>query len=278
MCILCGGQCGGLGEFLIAIGLPFLALYFSRIKKALIKIINKFISRGSGAGKTQDKAIKCRCCGEWPANGPQKMGLIGFASPAKKPMKISTAITRFNNRGKLQKKEASRGIKGWLLLLCLNLTIFNPASYLYEVNCTLDLFNYTRNKILLFMFNKVLLYNILLIVTMVFLAIFSFYAGLRLWEVKPRAVKIAKIFLIMQLSLTSIIVITGPFMTLPLGGNENILRDIMKRLIPSLLNFSLWYLYLGYSRRVFTTYSEAEIKCTNTRQLPAKLERHTELT
>ena len=49
MCIFCGGQCGGTGEFLISLGLPFLALYFSRIKNALIRIKNKIIRRGAGA-------------------------------------------------------------------------------------------------------------------------------------------------------------------------------------------------------------------------------------
>lgn len=278
MCIFCGGQCGGVGEFLISLGLPFLVLYFSRMKKALIKLKNRIISRGSGAERIQDNAIKCRCCGEWPSTGLKKFGTIGFRSRANKTITISNAITKFNTRQALVEKAIPRGIKGWLLLLCLNLTIFIPASSIYEVNCIFDLFNSTKNKILLFMFKPLLLYNIIIVVSMVCLAIFSFYAGLRLWEVKPRAVKIAKTFLIMQLSLTSIIVIIGPFMTLPLGGNENILRDIMQRLIPSLLNFSLWYLYLGYSRRVFTTYSEAEIKCTNTRQLPVKLKGHTELT
>ncbi len=277
MCIFCGGQCGGVGEFLISLGLPFLALYFSRMKKALLKIKNRIIPRGSDTEKTHDKTIKYRCCGEWRSTGPKEIGLIGCKSPHNKPVHIPNAI-HFNNLQKLEQKSSPRGIKGWLLLLCINLTIFIPASCLYEANCTLDLFNSTRNKILLFMFKELLLYNMLLIGTMVFLAIFSFYAGLRLWEVKPRAVRITKIFLISQLSLTTIIVIIGPFMTLPLGGNENILRDIVKRLIPSLLNFSLWYLYLSNSRRVLTTYGEAGKKRMSIRPLPIKSKAYTELT
>ncbi|MGA9756559.1 MAG: DUF2569 family protein [Desulfobaccales bacterium] len=278
MCIFCGGQCGGVGEFLISLGLPFLALYFSRMKKALLRIKNRIIPRGSHTEKTHDKAIKYRCCGEWRSTGLKEIGLIGSKSPLNKRAYIPNAITQFNNLRELEQKSSPKGVKGWLLLLCLNLTIFIPASCLYEANCTLDLFNSTRNKILLFMFKELLLYNMLLIGIMVFLTIFSFYAGLRLWEVKPRAVKIAKTFLILQLSLTSILVIIGPFMTLPLGGNENILRDIIKRLTPSLLNFSLWYLYLSNSSRVFTTYGEAEKKSTNIRQLPIKLKSSTELT
>jgi hypothetical protein len=277
MCILCGGQCGGVGEFLISLGLPFLVLYFSRMKKALIKLKNRIISRGSSAEKIQDNAIKCRCRGEWPSTGLKKLGTLGFRSRANQTITISNAITNFNNRQALVQKSSPRGVKGWLLLLCLNLTIFIPASCLYEVNCIFDLFNSTKNKILLFMFKPLLLYNMIIVVSMVSLAIFSFYAGLRLWEVKQRAVKIAKAFLITQFSLTFIIVIIRPFMTLPLGGNENIVAEILKRLLPSLLNFSLWYLYLSHSRRVFNTYSEAEIKCANIRHLPAKLKGYTEL-
>ena len=278
MCIFCGGQCGGVGEFLISLGLPFLVLYFSRMKKTLIKLKNRIISRGSGAERIQDNAIKCRCCGEWPSTGLKIFGRIGFRSRANKTITRSNAITKFNNRQALVQKASPRGVKGWLLLLCLNLTIFIPASCIYEVNCIFDLFNSTKNKILLFMFKSLLLYNIIIVVSMVCLAIFSFYAGQRLWEVKPRAVKIAKAFLITQFSLTFIIVIIRPFMTLPLEGNENIVPEIMKRLLPALLNFSLWYLYLSHSRRVFNTYSEAEIKGANIRQLPVKLEGHTELT
>ncbi len=46
VCILCGGQCGGLGDFLISLGLPFLALYFSRIKQVLRKIKIKYGQQG----------------------------------------------------------------------------------------------------------------------------------------------------------------------------------------------------------------------------------------
>jgi hypothetical protein len=247
------------------------------MKKALIKLKNRIISRGSSAEKIQDNAIKCRCRGEWPSTGLKKLGTLGFRSRANQTITISNAITNFNNRQALVQKSSPRGVKGWLLLLCLNLTIFIPASCLYEVNCIFDLFNSTKNKILLFMFKPLLLYNMIIVVSMVSLAIFSFYAGLRLWEVKQRAVKIAKAFLITQFSLTFIIVIIRPFMTLPLGGNENIVAEILKRLLPSLLNFSLWYLYLSHSRRVFNTYSEAEIKCANIRHLPAKLKGYTEL-
>jgi len=63
MCIFCGGQCGGLGEFLISLGLPLLALYLWRIKNALAKIKNKNLPRDL-AGAGLDEPITCKCCGE----------------------------------------------------------------------------------------------------------------------------------------------------------------------------------------------------------------------
>ena len=128
------------------------------------------------------------------------------------------------------------------------------------------------------MFKDLLLYNILLVVSMAFLALFSFYAGLRLWQGYPKAVKTAKAFLITQLILTLIILVSHPLVDLPLGGNGLIFGDLMKRLIPALLNFGLWFLYLSYSKRVGKTFGEADKHRTHVRQLPIKIAGHTGLT
>ncbi len=90
---------------------------------------------------------------------------------------------------------------------------------------------------------------------MIFLAIFSFHAGLGLWGLKPKAIKTTKVFLITQLSLMVIIITIRTFMENSLGGNANSIGDLIKGLIPFLSYFSVWYLYLSYSRRVHNTYS-----------------------
>ena len=277
MCIFCGGQCGGLGEFLISLGLPLLALYLYRMKHALLKITHKIFPRTSNPLKAQAKATACNCGAEWRSTGPNTLGLLGWATPLHEPQAPAAEITKLSNRLKIASKEGPRGVKGWLLILCLIFTLFIPASCLYTINCTLDLFNYPQSKFFLLTFNDLLFYNSLLIGTMVFLAIFSFYAGLRLWKVNQKAVKTAKIFLVIQLVLTVILVITRPFLTFPLGGSENNFAEIMQRLIPSLGNFSLWYLYLGHSRRVFNTYCGAEKNRMSLRQLPVKLKGYTKL-
>ena len=59
------------------------------MKKVLIKIKNKIISKGFGAEKIQNKTIKLRCCGAWPD------------------------ITKFINGGKIEKKGSQKGVKGY---------------------------------------------------------------------------------------------------------------------------------------------------------------------
>lgn len=270
MCIFCGGQCGGVGEFLISLGLPFLALYLSRIKGLLGKVKKFLFSGNSNSDQIQEKGTKYRYCGEWPAVRA-KPDPLGLSSRSNRAVPLALAASKLNNSLKIREQKESTGVKGWLLLLCINLTIFIPAASLYEANCTLEIFNSVRNKILLSLFKGLLLYNVLLVVSMVFLTFSSFYAGLRLWKVRHNAVRTAKAFFITQLSLIVIITITRPMVDYPLGGHGLILSDLMKRLIPALLNFGLWYLYLSYSKRVSHTFRENKPHGACVRQPPPTL-------
>lgn len=287
MCIFCGGQCGGLGEFLISLGLPFLALYFSRIKKALVKIKNKILRRDL-AGAVLDEPITCKCCGEALRDcreisarsiDCENLELLELKSQDNESaeISISTETTKLNNQIKLETETAPEGVKGWLLLLCLNLTIFIPATYIYQFNCILDLYNSTRNKILPLMFKKLLLFNIATGATMLFLAIFSFYVGLKLWNIKSGAVKIGKAFLIIQLFLIFIITTIRPFMTFSIESKGTIFGAILLSLIPSLLQFGLWYLYLSRSSRVYNTYRGTKEKRLSIMPPSTKLKGYTEL-
>ena len=239
MCVFCGGQCGGMGEFLISMGLPFLVLFFFKMKNSLAKIKNKIVHRGSS---TEEKTDKCSCCGE------QLSECKALSIPSIDPNTIELLEL------KPQAKRGPQGVKGWLLFLCLNLTIIIPFSFLYQTNCALKIFYLPGMQLSQLIFKQSLLYNIMSIAVMIFLAIMSFYAGLSLWGLKKKAIKITKMFLITQLSLMVIIIAMRPFMAFSLGGNANSIGDIIKGLIPFLSYFSVWYLYLSYSRRVQNTY------------------------
>ena len=281
MCIFCGGQCGGAGEFLISIGLPFLVLYFLRIKNSLVRLKNRILHRSQ---EIPAEPIKCECCDQpqqdCRAFHPQSIDLkdlelLELESQVTGSTVVSLQTTTLNNQLNLINVRVS-GVKGWLLLLCLNLTIFIPASYLYQINCVFDLFNSTRNRILLLMFKALLAYNLLTIATMLFLAIFSFYAGLRLWHVKSRAVKTAKAFLITQLLLILVITIIRPIMISTVDTGWQVFSALLISLIPSLFQFGLWYLYLTKSSRVHNTYGGGEANISRLPSPPAKLAGHTE--
>jgi hypothetical protein len=242
MCIFCGGQCGGMGEFLISMGLPFLVLFFFKMKNSLAKIKDKIIHRGSSAGKNENEAKKCSCCGE------RLSECKVLSNQSIDPNTIELLEL------KPQEKRGPQGVKGWLLFLCLNLTIIIPFSFLYQANCALRIFYSSTMPLQTVIFKHFLIYNIINVAAMIFLSIISFYAGLSLWGVKQKAVKIAKIFLITQLSIIFIIIIARPSMIFSLEWNVNSLDDIIKSLIPFLSYFTIWYLYLSYSKRVHNTY------------------------
>ncbi len=274
MCIFCGGQCGGIGDFFISIGLPLLGLYLLRMKNAWAKIKGKISRRDSSSVEgLPDKASKCSCGGEslrdcreisTPSLGPKNLELLEVKSHRKEPEEISNGIDELNGKIKLPNAGEQKRVRGWLLLLCLTLTIFIPALRLYEANSSWVMIRYTKDDI------NLLLFVIAFIAIMLFSAIFSFYAGLSLWSVKQTAIKTAKLALIIQL-FPIMIVIIRPFMIFPLEGNEKILLNTIKTQIPSLLHFTVWYLYLIMSRRVVNTYSKIDTTQVMVRQLPAKL-------
>jgi len=67
MCMACGGICGGLGEALLAfglqLGLPFVIVNFSRMKKWLATIKDKITGRDTEAEKIP-QVMGCECCHE----------------------------------------------------------------------------------------------------------------------------------------------------------------------------------------------------------------------
>jgi hypothetical protein len=269
MCIFCGGQCGGFGEFLISLGLPFLGLYFYRIRNFLAKIINKIFRRSSGVGEIPNKAMEIGTCGELLQDfrvispqsiDPKNLTLIDIKPKHDRPEERLPGITKLSEPSIPKKKRELKGVRGWLLLLCLNLTFLIPASSLYGVISILYFINSPLNQIALIVSKNLLLYHMILLAIMAGLATLSFYAGLQLWDVKPGAVKLTKIFLIIQLFLSVIIAVIRPLMTFPFGSGGNNFIIIIQTLIPSLIYFSLWYLYLNNSIRVYNTFGETEPK------------------
>lgn len=154
-------------------------------------------------------------------------------------------MKKFNN------KEISKynDVGGWLLLLCLSLTVFSPLLTIYNLSDTYDQIH------LLFDQYPGLedIYYIDLALS-VALTLLSIRAGAALWRVVPGAVKMVKNYLLMFLGY-SIIAAFLPFMAgLPQEANDAMIPEVVLGTVQSLIYFGVWYSYLNVSKRVKATY------------------------
>ena len=147
-----------------------------------------------------------------------------------------------------------KGVKGWLLFLCVNLTILGPvgnaiiivASYAEAVFISKRYPSYWAIEI--FGDALVLAVNV----------VYSLYAGVRLWRVRNNAVSSAKNFLI----LAGVVAVANMLLLLFAGFPEEVLSTIMAaslpQLGPTLAIIVLWYRYLNRSKRVRATFGLAQ--------------------
>lgn len=138
-------------------------------------------------------------------------------------------------------------VTGWLLVLCLLLTLVYPASSLYAIFWVaipklIAAHNPTR-LLLLAAYSGVF----------ATLAVFSFFAGVKLWLVKPQAVRFARRYLLGY--LTANISYFG-FWTLVVRPTQALGLAEMGwyYLVGPVASTALWYFYLEHSKRVRETY------------------------
>lgn len=153
----------------------------------------------------------------------------------------------------IQDKNKPIGIKGWLLLLCLCLTIIDPLSMAINLMIGSSLakpfFHIHRHLFYLIFING--MFNIALIT-------FSVYAGVLLWKQYKGAVATGKKYFIFLFFYSLI----AQYLPDILGIPENIYKKIHDNSIfTTILNMAYavaWYVYLSRSKRVKNTYSIEE--------------------
>lgn len=137
------------------------------------------------------------------------------------------------------------GVKGWLLFLCVNLTVMTPlwglGSLGKEWAESKQYLNIVPN------FNEALIVEFL-VVTLFLL--YSIYTGVQLWKIRPNAVKNAKQFFVINLLLCLTL---QPVMAQMLGV-QVVNEDYLKSVAAGILNIAIWYPYLLKSKRVMATY------------------------
>ena len=134
-------------------------------------------------------------------------------------------------------KGPPRGVGGWLLVLCLLLTVWNPANLALRLALSIANISAQTTLSLLFLSAR-------LVITGVGVA-----AGISLWLERPWAIGLAKAALmlfgietVVRLSTRVGLSEAPPGIRLPLA-------------IFVILHNTAWYLYLQNSRRVRATYS-----------------------
>lgn len=140
-----------------------------------------------------------------------------------------------------------QGVRGWLLVLCLMLTIVGPA-----ISAWLMLDEYANSAA---HFHESLGTRILVLGSLVLTACavaFGAYAGMRLWLIRPNAVGTAKHALLFGLA-TDVVTTTIEAATAQVPGDQ-LLFQVEVSLIPSLIFFTLCFAYLNKSKRVCATY------------------------
>jgi hypothetical protein len=145
-------------------------------------------------------------------------------------------------------RPAPSGVEGWLLVLCLILTLVAPAVGLYHIiEHTIPILLRVHD------FRNAYLLSVYLVVFSG-LIIYSFVAGVRLWLIKPGAVRFAKryfwTFLVANLAyfLFWVMVVRPKLLS-------SYAAMAWSHVVGAILPFTLWYFYLEHSKRVRATYS-----------------------
>jgi len=142
-----------------------------------------------------------------------------------------------------------KGVKGWLLLMCISLTILDPSSIVLNsiimTNLTKPYFDKHTELLRMVLINGT---------CSIGLAVFSIYTGISLWKVLPNALITAKKYLF-AISLYSVFSLFIPTLVgFQAGSIKGISGNNVFNSLLTILYASAWYLYLKKSRRVKTTY------------------------
>lgn len=145
---------------------------------------------------------------------------------------------------------APRGVRGWLLALCVVMTVVGPVISGWLMVCeyaaVAPYFDGSRWVLALFVATLVL--------TAAACA-YGIHAGLRLWRVQPGAVATAKAALLFGLGVDVLSAAAHTAMG-PVAESGWALRgDLTSTLLPGLVFFTVCFAYLNRSARVEATYT-----------------------
>lgn len=147
--------------------------------------------------------------------------------------------------------EEYKGVRGWLLLLAISLTILDPIAIVLGVFGALYLPESNLEK-----YPEML--NFLLVSggARLALAVFSIYAGVSLWRIQPGAPTIAKRYFQAATVYSALSLLLPRMVGLPDELHRQMAGASLVSSVTTLCYIAAWYTYLEKSKRVRATYEE----------------------
>jgi hypothetical protein len=139
------------------------------------------------------------------------------------------------------------GVAGWLLVLVIILTIISPLAMIIDL---IRIYESSRQNPYMWLKFSVF-FEIISIMTLC-TVIFSLYAGISLWRIRPRAVKVTKIYLLCLQAYALIM----PFLMglFSVRSEDMFFAGFVTITLRSLFFVVIWYMYLVRSERVRATF------------------------
>jgi hypothetical protein len=144
------------------------------------------------------------------------------------------------------------GIGGWLLLLVVSLTFLNPGVTIYNLYT-----GYREAHTIFYLFPGLRTTFIIDIILSAAMMSFSLYAGISLWRIKPKAVRVAKKYMTAAAAYALVGAVLPFLAGLPARDNESIVVPGLVQFFQTLIYVGVWASYLNKSKRVASTYRSA---------------------
>jgi hypothetical protein len=142
-----------------------------------------------------------------------------------------------------------RGVGGWLLLFCIALTVLSPLLTFGSLA-----WGYGAYSKYFHQFPDLLVIGVIDTLLSLGLMIFSVYAGIGLWRIRPGSVRLAKRYLLCFLGYRTFAAILPLMAGLPSAANDAMIAQVATDIVRSVIFFAIWYSYLNKSQRVRATY------------------------
>ena len=150
----------------------------------------------------------------------------------------------------VERDESHRGVRGWLLILCLNVAILDPLTMLLTIFMVTD-----ATKPYFSEHPELLRLCLASGICRLALAVFSVYAGIGLWKVVPGALSVARKYLL-AVVLYAVVAASLPIIVgMPQESYQEFAGQTAFNSFLTMAYAIAWYMYLQYSKRVKATYT-----------------------